>query len=275
MKRINLIRTLFEIALIIIIVVLVTRQIYKPIRHSWYQNVVHTVPTSEKVIALTFDDGPHPVYTRQILDILYKYHVKATFFMIGRLMERYPDIVQDVLRRGHVIANHTYTHPGNIELDTSAQVIRELEQCEQVIERMTGKRAYYFRPPRGLIDSTVFSIAQDEGYQTILWTVSADHHDAPTPELMAERVLKLSRPGGIILAHDGSFPTRWKDVAATPLIIERLRKQGYRFVTIPELLKMGVRKQYYHKLNTPLSRVNEEIKYLLNKILWFLSKGSR
>jgi Predicted xylanase/chitin deacetylase len=162
--------------------------------------------------------------------------------MIGSQMNRYPEIVQEVLKRGHVVANHTYTHPGNIEADTSAQVIRELEQCEQVIERMTGKRAYYFRPPRGLIDSTVFSIAQDEGYQTILWTVSADHHDAPTPELMAERVIKLNRPGGIILAHDGSFPTRWKDVAATPIIIERLKKQGYRFVTIPELLKMASKK---------------------------------
>jgi peptidoglycan-N-acetylglucosamine deacetylase len=243
MKHLSIIRTLFEIVLVIALIVLATHQkIEQPLKYCWYQNVVHSVPTKEKVVALTFDDGPHPVYTRQILDILDKYHVKATFFMIGRLMDRYPDIVREVLKRGHVIANHTYTHPSNIEADTSAQVIRELEQCEQVIERMTGKRAYFFRPPRGLIDSTVFSIAQDEGYQTILWTVSADHHDAPTPELMAERVLKLNRPGGIILAHDGTFPTRWKDVAATPLIIERLQKKGYRFVTIPELLKIGSKK---------------------------------
>jgi peptidoglycan/xylan/chitin deacetylase (PgdA/CDA1 family) len=243
MKRIGLIRTIFEIILIIAVVILATRQMaHHPLRHSWYQSIVYRVPTKEKVVALTYDDGPHPVYTRQILDILDKYHVKATFFMIGRLMDRYPDVVKDVLKRGDVIANHTYTHPSNIEADTSAQVIRELEQCEQVVERMTGKRAYFFRPPRGLIDSTVFSIARDEGYRTILWTVCADHHDAPTPELMAERVLRLNRPGGIILAHDGSFPSRWKDVAATPLIIERLQKQGYRFVTIPELLKIRARK---------------------------------
>ncbi len=248
MKRIGLIRTSFEIILMIIVVILAMevhqKKNQEPSRYSWYQNVVHSVPTNEKVVALTYDDGPHPVYTRQILDILDKYHVKATFFMIGNLMDKYPDIVKEVLKRGHVIANHTYTHPSNIESNTSAQVIRELDQCEQVIEKMTGGRANFFRPPRGLIDSTVFSIAQDEGYQTILWTVSADHHDAPTPELMAERVLKLNRPGGIILAHDGSFPTRWKDVAATPLIIERLQKQGYRFVTIPELLKIGAKHQY-------------------------------
>lgn len=240
MKRLGLIRTIFEVILIIVVVILATRQIsHQPTRHSWYRSLVYRVPTKEKVVALTYDDGPHPVYTRQILDILDKYHVKATFFMIGNKMDRYPDIVKDVLKRGHVIANHTYTHPSNIESDTSAQVVRELEQCEQVVERMSGKRAYFFRPPRGLIDSTVFSIAKDEGYQTILWTVCADHHDAPTPELMAERVLRLNRPGGIILAHDGSFPSRWRDVAATPLIIERLQKQGYRFVTIPELLKIG------------------------------------
>ncbi|MGE5582145.1 MAG: polysaccharide deacetylase family protein, partial [Bacillota bacterium] len=150
-------------------------------------------------------------------------------------------VVAEVLKEGHQIANHTYTHPSNIEADTSSQVIRELDKCEEVIERMTGKRAKLFQPPRGLIDSTVFSIAQEEEYQTILWTVSADHHDAPTPQLMAERVLKLIRPGGIILAHDGTFPTRWKDVQATPLIIEGLRKRGYRFVTVNELLKMGTK----------------------------------
>ncbi|HBE80021.1 MAG TPA: polysaccharide deacetylase family protein, partial [Firmicutes bacterium] len=191
MKHLGIVRTVFEVALLITVVILATHQItIKPASHSWYQNVVHSVPTREKVVALTYDDGPHPVYTRQILDILDHYHVKATFFMIGKLMDKYPDIVKDVLNRGHVIANHTYTHPSNIEANTSAQVIRELEGCEQVVERMTGKRAYFFRPPRGLIDSTVFSIAQDEGYQTILWTVCADHHDAPTPELMAERVLR-------------------------------------------------------------------------------------
>jgi peptidoglycan/xylan/chitin deacetylase (PgdA/CDA1 family) len=190
------------------------------------------------VVALTYDDGPHPIYTPQLLDILDRYNVKATFFMVGKSMEEYPDIVRDAVKRGHVIGNHTFTHPHNIELDTQAQMIRELDSCEQVIERLTGGRAHLFRPPRGLVDGSVFTIANEEGYKTILWTVCADHHDAPTPELMAQRVLRHARPGAIILAHDGSFPTRWKDVAATPLLIEGLRKRGYRFVTVPQLLKM-------------------------------------
>lgn len=205
---------------------------------SWRGAVVYSVPTKEKVVALTFDDGPHPKFTPEILDILKKYHVRATFFMIGKDMEKNPDIVKRVIAEGSVVANHTYTHPHNIERDTESRMNFELEKCEKTIEKITGKRAYLFRPPRGLVNGKVMAAAGRNGYRTILWTVCADHHDAPTPKLMAKRVFDHVRPGAIILAHDGSFPSRWKDVDATPIIIEGLKKQGYRFVTVPELLKM-------------------------------------
>ncbi len=239
MKYFGAARIILELVLVGLVVVLLTHPISPGV--FWVENVVHRVPTDEKVVALTFDDGPHPTFTPQILDILNKYDVKATFFMIGQRMEQYPDIAREVIDQGHEIGNHTYTHPRNLKADTEGQVIRELDQCEQVIERMTGKRTHLFRPPRGLIDGTVFNIAQEEGYRTILWTVCADHHDAPTPELMAERVFKHIRPGGIILAHDGTFNSRWKDVKATELIIVGMKKRGYRFVTMTELLKMGAR----------------------------------
>ena len=246
MKHLGLARGIFEAVLIIIIVIMALWNPGRPVDVNtfWYEYVVHRVPTTEKVVALTFDDGPHPEFTPQILNILDQYHVKATFFMIGSRMERYPGIVKEVLQKGHVIANHTYTHPRNIEADTAPQIMKELELCERVIERMTGRRSYLFRPPRGLIDGTVYTIAQDEGYQTILWTVSADHHDAPTPELMAQRVSRLIKPGGIILAHDGTFTSRWKDVRATSLIIESLTEQGYRFLTLPEILAKGNRHRH-------------------------------
>lgn len=205
----------------------------------WRLSVVYRVPTKAKVVALTYDDGPDRRFTPKILHILDRYHVKATFFMIGKQMEKYPDIVREVARDGHTVANHTYTHPKDIEMDTHAQIHSELERCEQVIERLTGKRAHLFRPPRGLLDGTVFMTAEEEKYRTILWTVCADHHDAPTPQMMAARVLAHVRPGAIILAHDGTFSSRWKDVAATPLIIEELKKQGYSFVTVPDLLKLA------------------------------------
>lgn len=236
MRRIGVARTVFELVLIAAIALLV---VSRPQDGTpWRNHVINYVPTHEKVVALTFDDGPRPMFTPKILDILDKYHVKATFFMIGKYMDQYPDIVREVVRRGHAIGNHTYTHPHNIELDTQAQTIRELDRCERVIERLTGSRAHLFRPPRGLIDGSVFTIAAEEGYTTVLWSVCADHCDAPTPELMAKRALANNRPGGIILLHDGETGIRWKDVAATPLIIEELQKRGYRFVTVPELLEM-------------------------------------
>lgn len=206
---------------------------------NWKSDIVYRVPIDQKIVALTFDDGPHPEFTPQILDILDKYHIKATFFMVGKEMIKYPDVVKEVVKRGHVIGNHTYTHPHDIELDTRAQMKQELENCEKVIEQLTGKRTHLFRSPRGLVDSTVFMIANEEGYRVILWTVCADHHDAPTPQLMAKRVLQHIKPGGIVLAHDGMYCMRRKDVAATPLIIEELIKRGYKFVTVPELIKAG------------------------------------
>lgn len=236
MRRIGVARTLFEIGLVVAIVLLVVSRPQDGTR--WRDRVVGYVPAREKVVALTIDDGPHPIFTPKLLDIFDRYGVKATFFMIGKRMDAYPDIVADVVRRGHAIGNHTYTHPRNIELDSQAQIIRELDACEQTIERLTGHRAHLFRPPRGLIDGSVFAIASEEGYTTVLWSICADHRDAPTPELMARRVLDNIKPGGIILLHDGETGIRWKDVSAAPLIIEGLRKRGYRFVTVPELLRM-------------------------------------
>lgn len=236
LRRIGVARALFELVLVVTIVFLATNRFGPGM--LWREHIVFSAPVRQKVVALTFDDGPSAKFTPRILDILDKYHVKATFFLIGKNMEAHPEIVREIVRRGHAIGNHTYTHPWNIERDTQAEMIGELDRCEQIIERMTGGRAHLFRPPRGMVDGSVYTIAREEGYETVLWSVCADHHDAPTPRMMADRVLRRNRPGAIILAHDSDMSIRWKDVAATPLIIEGLRRRGYRFVTVPELLKM-------------------------------------
>jgi peptidoglycan/xylan/chitin deacetylase (PgdA/CDA1 family) len=235
MKGLGFLRTLFEFVLVAAIVVLLARRTQSSA--PLWGSVVHSVACKDKVVALTFDDGPHPTFTPQVLDLLEAHHAKGTFFMIGQRMEKYPGIVRQVVTRGHVIGNHTFSHPGDIEALTEVQITNDLELCEGVIERMTGKRTHLFRPPRGLIDGTVFTIAAERGYQTILWTVCADHRKAPTPEDMAQRVLRRLRPGAIILVHDGRSPARAKDVTATRLIIEELAERGYRFVTVPELLQ--------------------------------------
>lgn len=197
--------------------------------------------TYHRVVALTYDDGPHPIYTPKILKILDKEHVKATFFMIGRLMEEHPEIVRDIVRRGHAVGNHTYSHPHDITVLSASQIDTEILKCTSVMEKITGQRSNLFRPPLGRTNSSVISIADHNGCAVILWSVSADNHSARTPEAMAQRVLSRVKPGSIILAHDGRFPMRWKDVKATPLIIKGLKKRGYRFVTIQELMAINSR----------------------------------
>src|SRR5439155_17382060 len=113
----------------------------------WREGIVYGVPTKEKLAALTFDDGPHPIYTPEILRILDRYRVKATFFMIGSRMEQYPDVVRSVAAHGHAVGNHTYTHPRDLGSEGESQVATELERCERVIERLTGRRTRLFRPP--------------------------------------------------------------------------------------------------------------------------------
>lgn len=197
------------------------------------------VPTREKIVALTYDDGPHPVFTPELLRILHSRHVRVTFFMVGCRMVRWPEIVRETLREGHVVANHTYTHPADFENLPQSRIYRELGRTQRIIRELGGHVYPFFRPPKGLVNRRLAQIAYAKGYRIILWTVSADHHEANTPELMAERVLRGVRPGAIVLMHDGRFPMRWRDVAATPLIIDELERRGYRFVTVPELLEHG------------------------------------
>jgi len=218
---------------------------------SYPFGAIKSISTNEKVVALTYDDGPDPVTTPKLIKILDHYHIKATFFMVGSRMEKYPDIVKEVLNHGHLIANHTYTHPWDIKRDSAAQMASEMKRCQATILKLTSKRAHLFRPPRGLVGGGVTTVASAAGYKTILWTICADHHDAPTPELMAKRVLDHIIPGAIVLAHDGSIrdlktgklPDRSKDIAATPLIIQGLQKMGYRFVTVDQLLDMESKPQ--------------------------------
>jgi len=127
MKRLGVLRTLFEFVLVAAIVVLLARRT-QPGAPLW-GSVVHSVACRDRVVALTFDDGPHPTFTPQILDLLEEHHEKGTFFMIGQRMEKYPGIVQRVVARGHVIGNHTYTHPADIEAVTEATVTNELDLC--------------------------------------------------------------------------------------------------------------------------------------------------
>ncbi|MGE5396274.1 MAG: polysaccharide deacetylase family protein [Chitinophagales bacterium] len=201
---------------------------------NYNQDIITHSYTKEKVVALTFDDGPDPRFTPSILDTLNKYHVKATFFVVGEDALLYPDLVQRAVAEGHEIENHTFTHPDLIK-DTDLTINEEMLWCQEAIEHIVVRKPQYFRPPRKLFNANILKISDIYGYRTILWTVCLENHKAKTPEAMVRRVVRKCQPGSIVLAHDGHLD-RSNTVKAMPLLIEALQKKGYRFVTVDELV---------------------------------------
>lgn len=197
--------------------------------------VLSHAATSEKVVALTFDDGPDPNYTPRVLDTLHHYAIHATFFQQGRLIQQYPWITRRAVGEGNCIGNHTFTHPYLTHLTPQA-VRTEMESCEHCLETNAGITTALFRSPRGDWNPTIYRQTVHDHEHLILWTLALEHHDAPTPQAMAQRVLQRVRPGDIILMHDGAFVSRESTVQSLPILIEGLQRLGYRCVTVPELL---------------------------------------
>ena len=188
-----------------------------------------------KYVALTFDDGPDPRCTPRILDILRQYHVKATFFVEGRFVRAYPGLARRILAEGHVLGNHTDTHP-YLNRQSAEDVRAEINGCDRALQTVLHLRAFLFRPPRGLWNPTIYRDVKGRGDHLILWTVALEHHDAPTPPAMAARTLRLLQPGGILLLHDGGSAPRDTTVTALPLLLDGLQTRGYQCVTVPDLL---------------------------------------
>ncbi len=203
--------------------------------------VVTRVDTGgEKLVALTFDDGPDPRFTPQVLDILKIYKIHATFFVLGESVEAHPEIVVRQMLEGHEIENHTYTH-ADLRLLNNYSTEEEIKKTGEVIRRLTHRQPVYFRPPRKMFRKETVEITGKNGYEMVLWTVCVENHATPTPEEMAQRVIKGAKPGMIILTHDGVLD-RSKSVKALPILIEGLQKKGYRFVTLDELIQTGAEK---------------------------------
>jgi len=195
---------------------------------------------NQKKIALTFDDGPNEPYTSQILDILKTYNIKATFFLIGKNVETYPEVAKRMAKEGHCIGNHTYNHP-ELMLKLRIQIERQIKKAEEIIFKVTGIRPYLFRPPYGLDNPWVFVEAEKMGYLIIKWSVSGGNGGKEISyDKILNKVLNKVENGSIILLHDGNRLIKGADrsqlVRALPLIIEMLENKGYQFVTIPELL---------------------------------------
>jgi peptidoglycan-N-acetylglucosamine deacetylase len=189
----------------------------------------------EKIIALTFDDGPWPKYTEKILDILKQNDVKGTFFVIGRNLQHFPEIGKRIVTDGHTIANHTWHHWYR-RLSPKAAAY-EIDATADLIYKTTGVRTTLFRPPGGVLSNGPAGYASRKKYSVIMWSADSIDYKRPAVSRLLGNVMRSSKPGGIVLMHDGGG-VRDRTVEALPQMIKKFRKQGYKFVTIPEMLEM-------------------------------------
>lgn len=194
---------------------------------------------SRRRLALTFDDGPHPRWTPQLLEVLDRHQVKATFFMIGRYAARQPDVTRAVAAAGHAIGNHTFTHP-NLIFSTVGQVGVQIEECRQVLEQIVGPHSALFRPPHGGRLPHVLRTARRLGCVPVMWSVTAYDWRPIDAAAIEQNVTRNLRGGDLILLHDGGHlgtVDRAASVAATDRILRRCLDQGYQFVTVPEMME--------------------------------------
>lgn len=195
--------------------------------------------TTQKVVALTFDDGPYPPYTNQILDILQENQIQATFFLIGRNAEKHPDLVRRISMEGHQIGNHTYNHVDLLKANYNT-VVEEVDKTGRVIAAITGKTPQAVRPPHGFRDPAVLKVMAERGLKVVEWSVMSKDWTNPGTDVIVKRTLAKVQNGSVILLHDGDgiaqSASRAQTVEATRRIIRELRLQGYKFVTVNEIL---------------------------------------
>jgi peptidoglycan/xylan/chitin deacetylase (PgdA/CDA1 family) len=188
-------------------------------------------PQTGREIALTFDDGPHPAYTPQILRILRRSNVKATFFVVGMMAEKNPQLIKAELGGGHAVGNHTYHHV-NLTRIPSKYVAAEIDACGDVLQSISGTRPHLFRPPGGDYNPLVARISNELGYTLVLWTDDPGDYASPGQGVIDKRTLDWISDGGIILIHDGVQET----VNLLPRLIQELKARGFTFVTVDKWL---------------------------------------
>lgn len=202
---------------------------------------------NEKEVALTFDDGPNEPYTSEVLKILEVHKIRATFFLIGANAEHYPATVENIVRQGHVLGNHSYSHAYFLPFESRQAIQNDVTRAESVLFDLTSLKTALFRPPHGLRTPWMLKDVRDLNYRIVTWSAMTDDYDADEPpQKIAAQILKNVRPGTIIDLHDGKALNHGIDrsntLRALPIILAELEKRGYRFVTVPELLHVNAYK---------------------------------
>ncbi len=214
------------------------------------QNTVYRAAIRDKVVAITFDDGPSAAWTPLILDELKQAGVKATFFMLGTQAVKYPDVARRVAAEGHEIGNHSFDHHG-IFFYSAQEAAREVKEGEKAIRDVTGVTTKYFRPPKAWINDQEKSVFAGMGYKVILWSLNSKDWVTFDDKYIVAFLVHNARPGDIILFHDSGSVfgveggDRHETVKAVAGLIAKLKAKGYRFVTISELIRMDAKNVHH------------------------------
>jgi peptidoglycan-N-acetylglucosamine deacetylase len=208
---------------------------------QWYGRTFTGLAAGSRQIALTYDDGPNDPHTLRLLEVMAKHNVHATFFLIGRYVQQQQQIARTIVQAGHVVGNHTFTHPLLI-FKKEAEIRQELTQCRSALQDAVGEPSNLFRPPFGGRRPAVLRVARDLGLEPVMWNVTGYDWSAPPAEKIERKVARQMRGGDVILLHDGGHKQigadRSQTVIATDHLITRYKAGGYEFVTIPQMMEV-------------------------------------
>ncbi|PZR15586.1 MAG: polysaccharide deacetylase family protein [Flavobacterium psychrophilum] len=203
------------------------------VQSGYHIKTFNSAKTADRKVAITFDDGPTP-YTEEVLRLLRQYNIKATFFCIGRQIEKHPDIFQQVINEGHTVGNHTYTHWSRISLLSEEKFEEEVVLTDKAIEKYGEKKALFFRPPYGVTNPNIAKALKATGHKVIGWNIRSLDGRLKNEQLIFNRIKTRLAPGSIILLHD----TSQKSVNVLEQLLILLQQQKYDAVTVDELLNI-------------------------------------
>ena len=206
---------------------------------QWFGKTFSGLPRSSRQLALTYDDGPNDPHTLHLLEILSKHNVHATFFLIGRYVRQRPEIAREIVKAGHVVGNHTFSHP-LLSLKSESQIRRELTECRDALQQAIGAHSSLFRPPFGGRRPAVLRVARELNLQPIMWNVTGYDWNAPPAAEIERKITRQIHGGDVILLHDGGHKNMGADrsqtIIATDRLVARCKSENYEFATIPQMM---------------------------------------
>ncbi len=203
------------------------------IQWNFFLNAIHHGQPTKHQIALTFDDGPHPIYTPQVLALLEAHGVQATFFCIGKHVTQYPELLEQLDNQGHIVANHTFTHAATIDFHSTKKWLQELRETDVAIANTIGKTPLFFRPPYGVTTPHLANAIDQTGHTAIGWRVRPYDTLQRPPLQIVKTILKQTQPGDIILLHD----THDQIAATLEQLLPELKKRKFEMVTMDKLIQ--------------------------------------